>query len=152
MAFTFRISTGVPTPIYRQIVDQVSMAVATRQIEPGERMPSVRGVAEELLVNPNTVARAYTDLVRAGVLETQPGKGIFVTERRQRYSDDEREFRLRRAVQQFVSDVALLGFERDDLLVRVDQELTKLTSGHAKKPVEKAATRNNDSKGGDDNE
>jgi GntR family transcriptional regulator len=153
VVFAFRISTGIPTPIYRQLVDQAKLAVASRQIEPGERMPSVRSVAEQLLVNPNTVARAYTDLVRGGVLEAQPGKGVFVAERRQRLSDDEREHRLSRAVEQFIGEVALLGFPRRELLARIDAELDKLGAGpKLDAPAKPAATHLERSTSGDGNE
>ena len=104
-------------------------------------MPSVRAVAEELVVNPNTVARAYTDLVRGGVLETQPGRGIFVAERRQRLSDEEREHRLTRAVQQFVGDVALLGFDRMELISRIENELDSLVPSVTMQPTASASAQ-----------
>jgi GntR family transcriptional regulator len=138
MSLSFRIATGIPEPIYRQLVDQTTMAVATGALQPGDRMPSVRSVAEQLLVNPNTVARAYTDLVRAGVLTAQQGKGIFVAERRQRLSDEERAERLARAIGQFVGEVALLGYESKDLVARVADALDRLSTDEIHQEFSKA--------------
>jgi GntR family transcriptional regulator len=73
------INTGSATPIYKQITDQVRLAVATGKLAIGDQLPSVRALAEELVINPNTVARAYTDLAREGMIESRPGRGVFVT-------------------------------------------------------------------------
>src|SRR5882672_6790703 len=66
-------------PVYLQIVDQVRAAVAAGSIRAGEPLPSIRPLAEELRLNRNTVAKAYTELESQGVIETAPGKGSFVT-------------------------------------------------------------------------
>src|SRR5215471_13064073 len=108
--FQVNIITGAGTPIYRQIVDQVRLAVATGALEPGDPMPSVRALAERLLVNANTVAKAYGELVRDGVLESQQGLGVFVAEKRQVYSKAERRRRLRQAVDSFVHEAVFLDF------------------------------------------
>ncbi len=65
-------------PIYRQIVNQVKYLVAAERLGPGDEMPPIRRLAEELLINPNTVARAYRDLEGAGVLVSRPGSGTRV--------------------------------------------------------------------------
>ena len=67
MPLDISITTGSTVPIYRQIVDQIGRAVATGRLVAGEQVPSVRALAEELVLNPNTVARSYGDLVRDGV-------------------------------------------------------------------------------------
>jgi GntR family transcriptional regulator len=69
-----------PTPPSEQIADQVRFAVAGGRIAPGERLPSVRGLAAQALVNPNTVARAYRELEREGTVETRRGSGVFIAE------------------------------------------------------------------------
>lgn len=74
----FEIATGTPEPIYRQIARQVRAGVASGGLAPRERLPSVRELARELLVNPNTVQRAYAELEREEVLHTVKGKGTFV--------------------------------------------------------------------------
>jgi len=67
-----------PTPPSEQIADQVRFAVAGGRLTPGDRLPSVRGLAAQAVVNPNTVARAYRELEREGTVETRPGSGVFI--------------------------------------------------------------------------
>ena len=89
-----QITTGSTVPIYRQIVDQLRQAVATGRLDVGEAVPSVRALAKELLVNPNTVAKAYAELVRDGVFESQRGRGFFAAAPRNVFSAKERRRRL----------------------------------------------------------
>lgn len=67
-------------PVYLQIVEQVKAAAASGALQPGEALPSIRPVAEELRVNRNTVAKAYAELESLGLIETAPGKGCFLKE------------------------------------------------------------------------
>jgi GntR family transcriptional regulator len=67
-------------PVYLQLVDQIKTAAASGALEPGEALPSIRPLAEELRVNRNTVAKAYSELESLGVIETLPGKGCFLKE------------------------------------------------------------------------
>src|SRR6266702_2950107 len=67
-------------PIYRQIVNQVKYLVAAGRLAPGEELPPIRVLAEQLLVNPNTIARAYLELERAGVVTKRHGSGTYVSE------------------------------------------------------------------------
>jgi GntR family transcriptional regulator len=123
LALELSIATGSSLPIYRQITDQVCMAIATGQLAPGDPLPSVRAVAERLVVNPNTVARAYADLARDGRVVTQPGKGLTVAPRRQMLSDEERERRLEAALDEFVRAVAFLDFGPDEIRRRLSEKL-----------------------------
>jgi len=135
-----RIVTGSSAPIYRQIIDCVGRAVASGTARPGEQMPSVRVLAERLVVNPNTVARAYTDLTRAGILESQPGRGLFIADRRQMLSDPERERRLDAAVGEFVNATALLDFTREEILDRLSKAIDTLGAVDGDAPVSKERT------------
>jgi len=126
LALEFQIITGSSTPVYRQIVDQVRKAVASGALRAGEQLPSVRALAEHLVINPNTVARAYGDLTRDGVIESQPGKGLFIAPRRQIFSDDERRRRLDQAIETFLNDVALLDFSQAEILALLKQRLSEL--------------------------
>ena len=67
-------------PVYLQVVDQVKAAAASGAIRPGEALPSIRPLAEELRVNRNTIAKAYSELENLGIVETQPGRGCFLKE------------------------------------------------------------------------
>src|SRR6516162_9389027 len=103
--FHINVTTGAGTPIYRQIADQIRLGVATGALTPGQAMPSVRSLAERLVVNANTVAHAYAELVRDGVLESHQGRGVFVAnQKRQIYSRAERLRRLQQAVETFVHE------------------------------------------------
>jgi GntR family transcriptional regulator len=128
-AFHIHITTGASTPIYRQIVDQVRLAVATGGLSPGDDVPSVRSLAERLLINFNTVAKAYAELVRDGVLESLQGKGFFVAPKRQIYSKAERLRRLRQAVDAFIHEAVFLDFTADEIRTAVDGKLAALDWG-----------------------
>ena len=117
------IATGDPRPINRQIVDGVRRLIASGELEPGTALPSVRGLALQLSINPNTVAKAYSDLTTEGWLESRPGLGVFVAPPRQLLSDAERERRLNDAIQRFVSDVIGLDYPAATLVERLDKEL-----------------------------
>jgi GntR family transcriptional regulator len=121
-----QIVTGDPRPIFRQIVDGVKMGIASGELAAGSRLPSVRSLAMELTVNPNTVAKAYNELTAEGLIESQRGVGVFVCERRQRLAAEERERRLDEALTRFVSAVVSLGFPRQEILRRLDAELEPL--------------------------
>ena len=80
MALWLQISPGSHEPIYTQIVGQISRAIAKGEISPGDKLPAVRKLAAELVINPNTVARAYTLLDRQGLVASKTGAGTFVTD------------------------------------------------------------------------
>jgi GntR family transcriptional regulator len=126
VAFHICITTGSRTPIYRQIIEQVSLGVATGALAPGDPLPSVRGLAEQHVVNPNTVAKAYAEMVRDGVLESHHGKGFFVAQKRQVYSRAERLRRLNLALDAFVHEAVCLDFADDEILQAVSQKLAGL--------------------------
>ncbi len=123
-AWQIHISTGTETPIYRQIIDQVRLAAATGTLPPGEVLPSVRSLAERLLINPNTVTKAYGELVRDGVLESRQSLGYFVAPKRQIYSKAERLRRLRQAADGIVREAIFLNFAAGEIQAAVDRSLT----------------------------
>jgi GntR family transcriptional regulator len=132
MPFDIIIATGNTVPIYRQIADQVRRAVATGQLLAGEQILSVRALAERLLINPNTVARTYAGLIQEGVLEAQPGKGVFVAKRRPVYTRAERLRRLEPSLQAFVNEGVHLGFAPEELHEALTGKLEQLDAHHSK--------------------
>ncbi|MEX0777663.1 MAG: GntR family transcriptional regulator [Phycisphaeraceae bacterium] len=128
MALEFHISPGGSVPIYRQITDQINHAVLAGHLQSGDALPSVRALAETLVINPNTVARAYGELVRDGVLESQQGKAVTVAPRRQKYTKAERLRRLEPALQAFVSAALLLGFTPAEIGAMVERRLAEFAS------------------------
>jgi GntR family transcriptional regulator len=118
-----QIATGDPRSISRQIVDGVRRAVAAGELSAGAQLPSVRGLATQLSINPNTVAKAYAELTAEGWLESRQGLGLYVAPPRQRLSHDEREKRMDEAVSRFVHDVIALDYPADAAVARIDLEL-----------------------------
>jgi DNA-binding transcriptional regulator YhcF (GntR family) len=112
--FALDLKSGVP--FYRQIIDRVRSAIATGELGPGDRLPTVRQLAVDLSINPNTVGRAYTELELTGLVETQMGSGTFVGQREVRRDDVEHRRLLDQLCQEFLSRVSNHGFTIDDVL------------------------------------
>ncbi|HAL44422.1 MAG: hypothetical protein A2Y12_08330 [Planctomycetes bacterium GWF2_42_9] len=87
MALWIQISSGSPEPIYSQIVEQIRQAIAKGELGIGEKLPAVRKLASELIINPNTVAKAYTILEQTGFVITKTGSGTFITDPKLRHHD-----------------------------------------------------------------
>ncbi|KLU05309.1 Transcriptional regulator, GntR family [Rhodopirellula islandica] len=126
---TIQITTGSDVPIFRQIVQQVRGGIAAGKLSVGDALPSVRGLAADLVVNHNTVAKAYSQLVRDGLIESQQGRGYFVTQRREIYTKSERVRRVALLVEPLVSEGTTLGFTPDEIVALVEKELGKLSGG-----------------------
>jgi GntR family transcriptional regulator len=109
------------TPIYAQLERGLRAAIATGRLQTGDQLPTVRQLAVELRINANTVARVYSELERAGVLETRRGVGSFVnaTAAAAR-SAGEHTKRLRAFVTRMLADAAAAGFSRDELVGELD--------------------------------
>ena len=118
------ISTADPRSITRQITDGIRMAIASGELAVGAQLPSVRGLAQQLAINPKTVAKAYSDLAAEGWLNASQGLGLFVAAPRQRLSKSERERRLSLAVEAFSSEVIGLDYPLEKILDRVSTALS----------------------------
>jgi GntR family transcriptional regulator len=117
------IRTGDPRPIFKQIFDGISMAIASGKLAPGDKLPSVRALGTQLNINPNTVAKAYTELTSQGLVDARQGLGLFVAEPKQMLSNSERHKRLGAAVQRCVNDVMHLQFSDQEILRTMENEL-----------------------------
>ena len=126
-----RISAGSPQSIYRQIADQIRRAVVSEELKTGDPVPSVRQLAKELVINPNTVAKAYSELTRDGVLEGQPGRGFVVANRKNVFSKAERLRRLDLVLDSLVSESVTLGFSGEEIIERLNKRLEKLLPDQA---------------------
>jgi len=129
MSLELQIVTGSPLPIYRQIVDQIRHAVASGAQRRGDQLPSVRTLAVQLVVNPNTVVKAYNELTRDGVIEARHGRGYFVGDRRPIFSRTECLRRLEQALETFVSEAVILDFTPDEIRAALDRKLQRYASG-----------------------
>lgn len=122
----FRITPGSQVAIYKQIADQVRRAVASGELAVGDSLPSVRVLAGELVVNANTVAKAYAELTRTGVLDSQPGRGLFVAKKRSVFTKAERNRRLDEALDTFIAEAVTLDFSADEMIDRLRERLAEL--------------------------
>ena len=110
------VTTEDGTPIYLQIVNQVKYLVASGGLTEGEQLPTVRRLAEQLLVNPNTVSRAYRELESEGVVVTRRGAGVFASSEGSNLAASERERILCRHVDQLLSDARHMNISLDEVL------------------------------------
>jgi GntR family transcriptional regulator len=113
---SIRIDPTLPTPIWSQIEDAVRYLVASGGLRPGDAVPSVRDLAREQRINPNTVAKAYQRLAEAGVLETRRGEGTFVAEKPPQMPPSERARVLREGAQRLATLAVNLGVSRADTI------------------------------------
>jgi GntR family transcriptional regulator len=126
---TFTLDSKSGVPIYRQIMDQVRHGIASGRLRPGEQLPTVRALAVELAVNPNTVIKAYSLLEQQGVLTTEQGSGTFVAETPgMELSSREREAKLLSLCAEFLGQVAHYGFAADDVLRAIQKLNARRTS------------------------
>ena len=123
-AFAFRLDLASGVPVYRQIIDQVLGGIAAGTLAPGTQLPTVRQVAVDLSINPNTVVRAYRELEIRGVLETQQGTGTFISRQKVERSEVERRRQLNQIVTEFISRAGAAGFTIDDLMEQLKDVAT----------------------------
>ena len=119
----FSIDPSSRLPICRQLARQIREAVARGKLQPEERLPSVRELSRSLVVNPNTVARVYTELEREGILNTRPGLGVFVAQLGSELSRKACKERLQESLNRFLTEAVHLGFTADEVLAMVPQRM-----------------------------
>jgi GntR family transcriptional regulator len=115
-SFRFQLDLHSGVPVYRQIIDHVTAGIAAGTLKAGDQLPTVRQVAIDLSINPNTVTRAYRELEIRGVLDTQQGTGTFIGRQNVERDEAERQRRLNRLVGQFVARAGAHGFMVDELI------------------------------------
>jgi GntR family transcriptional regulator len=108
-------------PIYLQVMQQIKYLIASGRLEPGEELPSIRVLAEQLLVNPNTIARAYRELEVAGVVEKRRTAGTYVAESGSPLARKERLKLLKERIDQLLVEAFQMGFDLDEVLKQVQQ-------------------------------
>ncbi len=119
MSISFRIFNDSNLTIAEQICQQIELAIAKGELKQNERLPSVRQLAVQLKVNPNTVASALQTLVSTGSLTSQKGKGYFVSAPSNTLSKEETERRLSAAAKQFVATTRPLGLSNQQLITTI---------------------------------
>jgi GntR family transcriptional regulator len=119
----FQINFKSGKPVYLQVVDQVKAAAASGAMQAGEALPSIRPLAEELRVNRNTIAKAYTELESQGVIETLPGKGCFVLPNNSPLKKDVRRRLLSEEIDQIIVQAHHLQVSGTEFLELVRERL-----------------------------
>lgn len=121
----FEITLSSPKPVYQQIIDQVKYAVATGSLKPGDRLPPIRDVAEQTRINRNTIAKAYSELEREGIIYTRPGQGSFIVEKEKRPELQWREKReiISEMINELLVKAKLLNVKQEQLLKIFEQKM-----------------------------
>jgi GntR family transcriptional regulator len=117
------VDTASRLPIYQQLAEQIRAAIARGELAPETALPSVRQLSRDLVVNPNTVARAYTELEREGLLVSRPGRGIFVAQPRNDLTRAARDRRLTEALDRWLTQAVHLGYSADEVLALVSRRV-----------------------------
>ena len=120
----FRLDLRSGVPVYRQIIDQVLGARASGELRPGDQLPTVRQLAVDLAVNPNTVVRAYRELEIRGILVTQQGTGTFIADQAVEPDEVERQRRLNQLIGEFVARAGASGFTVNEVMDRMAELYT----------------------------
>lgn len=120
-SFRFRLDNTTGVPVYRQLIDQVLLAISAGLLHGGEQLPTVRQVAVDLAINPNTVMRAYRELEIRGSLTTQQGLGTFVTLTGVKEDEAQRQVRLSRLAADCASRAGAEGLTVRELVERLNE-------------------------------
>jgi len=118
-ASRFAIDLHSGMPVYRQLIDQVRSGIASGSLTAGDQLPTVRQLAVDLAINPNTVMRAYRELELGGLLETHQGTGTFISTRKLQKNSAERERQLGQMAGEFAARAGAAGFSLEDLIDRL---------------------------------
>jgi GntR family transcriptional regulator len=122
-AFRFALDLHTGVPVYRQLIDQVRAGVASGALLAGDQLPTVRQLAVDLAINPNTVMRAYRELELGGMLETHQGTGTFISEKKIEKKSSERERHLGQMASEFAARAGAAGFTLEELIDRMSELL-----------------------------
>ncbi len=124
-----RLSQEDGTPIYQQLVHQIKLLVASARLNEGEQLPTVRKLAEQLLINPNTVARAYRELESEGVVQSKRGAGVFVSGSGSPLSRKEKNRLLNERIDALLAEAAQLNFDIETVADLVRQRSQRFSKG-----------------------
>jgi len=114
--FEFALDLRSGVPVYRQVIDQVRAGVASGALRAGDQLPTVRQLAVDLTINPNTVMRAYRELELGGLLETHPGTGTFIRDKKVEKNSAERQRQLAQMAGEAAARAGAAGFTLQELL------------------------------------
>ena len=129
----FAINPSDPAPIWRQIEEGVRRLIALGALDPGSSVPSVRDLARDLRVNPNTVARAYQRLTETGVLTVKRGEGTYVSDQPSQPKKSERHEALRDGATRYASTAIAVGADIDDAVDELQSAYERVVREHRRR-------------------
>ncbi|MEK7434819.1 MAG: GntR family transcriptional regulator [Cyanobacteriota bacterium] len=115
-------------PVYLQIIEQIKHAISIGVFEVGKSIPTIREIALQLCVNPNTVAKAIRELEREGFLKTYVGKGSFVTENSTNINKNDKEVKIMQLIEKCVKDAKWIGLDKDVFIKYINENWEKILS------------------------
>jgi len=119
-SINFSLDPDNGVPIYRQIIQQIEYAILSGRINSGDRLPTIRSLAVELKTNPNTIAKAYSELEIRGILATQVGSGTYISDKKPVMEDDSLNRKIREVLGRFLQEMQDLGVEKRELVKLID--------------------------------
>ena len=131
----WHLDPAAPTPLFEQVGLLVKEAVAAGTLRSGDRLPSVRELAKELTINPNTVVRAYAALEHDGVIVRRQGAGSFISDQSSPLRDEERRRRLTQLARRTATEAFHLGFGAEEIAAAVRAELERVRFPDGPKPA-----------------
>jgi len=123
-----KVDVGSSVPVYSQIINQIKHAIASGVLRTGDPLPSLRDMAKELKVNPNTVVKAYRELELTGLVETSPGKGTRVSSSITAFSESQRREELLKLAERIATEGYHLGASPDEIIDAVKTKLNDMIS------------------------
>lgn len=107
-------------PIYRQIIQQIEYAILSGRMKPGDKLPTIRSLAIELRINPNTIVKAYGELEIRGILITQVGSGTYISDKKPIQEVDGRNRKIQEVISRFVQEMQNLGVEKEGIKKQIE--------------------------------
>ncbi|GHV49252.1 GntR family transcriptional regulator [Spirochaetia bacterium] len=119
MIFSLDPANGVP--IYRQIIQQIEYGILSERLRTGDKLPTIRSLAVDLKINPNTIARAYSELEIRGILATQVGSGTYISDKRPPAEDDGRIRKIQELLARFMQEMRGLGADKKEIIELIEE-------------------------------
>ncbi len=112
---SIRLDGASGVPFYRQIIQQIEQAILSKRLLPGDRLPTIRSLAIELKINPNTIAKAYNELEIRGIVVTQVGSGTYVSDKEIDMAENERQKKIEESIARFLREMDALGVLKSEI-------------------------------------
>jgi GntR family transcriptional regulator len=127
-AIQFSLDPSNGAPIYRQIIIQIENGILSGRMKPGDKLPTIRSLAVSLKANPNTIAKAYSELEIRGILITQVGSGTYISDKKPPSEEDGRRRRIQEVLDRFMKEMWDLGVDKTELLelINADNDISEV--------------------------